>query len=59
MTDLGFSLPSTRKQRGVKERLDDAPSYACYDTQMLWDLFRRIFHSDWCILLGYMDALDE
>ena len=35
MADLGFSIPSTREQWGVKERLYDAPSYARCDTQML------------------------
>ena len=32
MADLGFCIPSTGKQYDVKARLDDAPSYACYDT---------------------------
>ena len=43
MTDLGFSIPSTRKQWGVKERIDDAPSSACYDTEMLCKTWSDVF----------------
>ena len=48
MTDLGFSRPSTGKQSGVNERLDDAPSYACYDTQMLCETCSIVF----CTAIG-------
>ena len=60
MADLGLSIPSTGKQSGMKWRLGDAPSYFCFDSQMLCEtFFQGIFHSDWWVLLGYMDELDE
>ena len=43
MADLGFSIPSTGKKLGVKERLDDPPSYACYDTRMLCKTWSDVF----------------
>jgi len=43
MADLGFSILSTGKQSGMKWRLDDAPSYACYDTQMLCETCSNVF----------------
>ena len=43
MADLGLSIPSTGKQSGMKWRLDDAPSYACYDTQILCETCSDVF----------------
>ena len=43
MADLGFSILSTGKQSGMTWRLDDAPSYACYDTQMLCETCSNVF----------------
>ena len=43
MVDLGFSIPSTGKQSGMKWRLGDAPSYARFDTQMLCETCSKVF----------------
>ena len=43
MVDLGFSIPSTGKQSGMKWTLGDAPSYARFDTQMLCETCSKVF----------------